>query len=67
MTLADYIAYRGIPIARFGERVGVNKRQTMWKYVKNLTVPPREIQERIAIETGGLVLPEDFKRAGKAA
>lgn len=61
MTLEEYINQRGIPMARLGKRVGVAKRQTMWKYVKGLVLPPAEVQARIAIETGDLVRPVDHE------
>jgi transcriptional regulator with XRE-family HTH domain len=61
MTLEQYIQQRGIPMARLGKRVGVEKRQTMWKYVKGLVLPPAEVQARIAIETGDLVRPVDHE------
>lgn len=48
-------------MARLGKRVGVNKRQTMWKYVKGLVLPPAEVQARIAAETGDLVRPVDHE------
>lgn len=61
MTLEEYINQRGIPMARLGKRVGVNKRQTMWKYVKGHVLPPAAVQARIAVETGDLVRPVDHE------
>lgn len=66
MQLRAYIEQRGIPISKFGQRVGVPLRQTMHKYVKGLSKPPREVMERIALETGGLVLPQDFETSEAA-
>lgn len=65
MLLREYINTRGIPVAKLGKRVGITVRQTMHKYVMGQSVPPREVQERIAIETGGLVLPVDIKAANE--
>lgn len=63
MMLRDYINQRGIPISKFGLRVGVEKRQTMHKYVKGMSMPPADVQAAIARETNDLVLPTDLRRA----
>jgi hypothetical protein len=63
MLLRAYIEKTGISISRLGKRVGVECRETMRKYVAGITQAPREVKERTAIETGGLVLPVDFDEA----
>jgi hypothetical protein len=63
MLLREYIEKQGIPIAELGRRVGVLKRQTMHKYVKGESLPDRDVQRRIAAETGNLVLPVDLEAA----
>lgn len=70
MDLRSYLAAEKISLAKFGERVGVESRQTMWRYVSGLNLPPPDVMKRIREVTDGRVTDAemvDFAAAVLAA
>jgi transcriptional regulator with XRE-family HTH domain len=59
MTLADYLEREGLKDAEFAKLCGCD-RTTILRIRTNATKPSPPLMERIAIETGGLVQPNDY-------
>lgn len=62
MQLTEYLSKNGLTVPKFGLRVGVPNRQTMYQYAKGIRFPPPEVLARIREETGGTVTADDFVR-----
>lgn len=59
MTLADYLARERLKDAAFASLCGCD-RTTILRIRTGQTKPTPALMERIAIETGGLVRPDDY-------
>lgn len=59
MTLADYLAERSLKDGEFATQCGVD-RTTILRIRTGQTKPTPTLMERIAVETGGLVQPNDY-------
>ena len=60
MDLKTYLSNKGLSVPAFGRSVGVDNRQTMWRYVSGERMPPRDVLRRIREETDGQVTADDF-------
>ncbi len=60
MQLNEYLASRGLTVPKFGQRVGVHNRQTMYQYAKGIRFPPPDVLARIRNATDGVVTADDF-------
>lgn len=68
MDLKEWLYEHRIGVAEFGRRVGVNRRQTMWKYVNGEREPKLKLASKIESETGGdVTVSELAKRTKRAA
>jgi transcriptional regulator with XRE-family HTH domain len=59
MTLSDYLIQKDLKDADFAGKCGVD-RTTIMRIREGKTKPSHALMERIAIETGGLVRPDDY-------
>jgi transcriptional regulator with XRE-family HTH domain len=66
MQLRQYLTKRNIPIPAFAERIGVST-QAVHRYLTGERMPRRDVMERIKVETGGAVQPNDFFCPAEAA
>ena len=66
MTLADYLAERGITNTQFARAID-RADSTVSRLVRGLQRPEWRTMEAIKRETGGAVTPDDFLASGNAA
>lgn len=59
MKLKDYLFEQQISQNRFASSVGVS-REMIRLYVAEISIPRRDVMERIVAETSGAVQPNDF-------
>jgi transcriptional regulator with XRE-family HTH domain len=59
MTLADYLKRTSLKDADFAKRCGCD-RTTILRIRTGKTTPSPTLMERIALETGGAVRPDDY-------
>lgn len=59
MKLTDYLRDAGETGTQFAKRIGVAQ-ATVHRYCSGVRIPRPEILQRIQIETGGQVTPNDF-------
>lgn len=59
MTLAEYLKQEGLKDAAFAKQCDCD-RTTILRIRTGKTTPTPALMERIAIETGGLVQPNDY-------
>jgi transcriptional regulator with XRE-family HTH domain len=59
MTLADYLKHKSMRDAEFARLCGCD-RTTILRIRTGKTTPTPALMERIAVETGGLVRPDDY-------
>lgn len=59
MKLSDYLQQQGLDDAAFAAQIGCD-RTTIFRIREGKTKPSDALKERIAIETGGLVQPNDY-------
>ena len=64
--LATYLAEEGLSVAKFAERLGVEK-MTVYRYISKGRVPRPSIMRKIVEETTGQVTPDSFFSSDKAA
>lgn len=60
MRLRAWLDREGISATAFGQKVGVENRQTMSRYVRGERLPPAEVLKRIREATNGEVTYEDL-------
>lgn len=59
MKLTDYLRDTGETGTQFAKRIGVAQ-ATVHRYCSGVRIPRPEILQRIQVETGGQVTPNDF-------
>ena len=61
MKLEAYLAENKISLGEFARRIGVCNARTVQRYVRGRR-PSGPIMDRIAVETGNMVMPNDFHK-----
>lgn len=59
MQLADFLTEKNLSVIKFAERIAVS-RQAVHRYLNGQQKPEWDVLERIARETDGRVMPNDF-------
>ena len=61
MELAAFLDREEISLSEFARRIGAKNARTVQRYTKHGRVPSGPMMIRIMQETGGAVMPDDFK------